>query len=119
MFSGHGLELGSRDVSPRQQVVDLAVGVAVDDPGEDIGEIAERFDIVEFAGFDQRGDDCPVFSTAVRACEERVLAVERDRTDRAFDGVAIDLDAAVVKEARGLPSARACSGSPRRALSSG
>jgi hypothetical protein len=30
-----------------------AVGVGVDDPGEDVGEILERIDIVEFSGLDQ------------------------------------------------------------------
>ncbi|MBA8905022.1 hypothetical protein HNQ95_000786 [Aminobacter ciceronei] len=50
MFSGHGLELELVDVDPRQEIVDLAVGVAVDDPGEDISEIAERFDTIELAG---------------------------------------------------------------------
>lgn len=34
--------------------MDLAVGVAVDDPGEDIGKVAERLDTAELAGFNQR-----------------------------------------------------------------
>jgi hypothetical protein len=41
---------------PWQEIADPAVGVALDDPGEDIGEIAERLDTVKFAGFDQRSD---------------------------------------------------------------
>lgn len=36
-----------------QQIIDLAVGTAVDDPGEDISKIAERLDTAEFAAFDQ------------------------------------------------------------------
>ena len=99
MFSGHGLEFGSADVGPGQELVDLAVGMAVDDPGEHVGEIAERLDAVELAGLDQRGDDGPMLGAAVGAGEERVLAVERDRADGAFDHVAVDLDAAVVEEA--------------------
>ena len=31
----------------------IAVGVDVDDPGEDVGEILERIDILEFTGLDQ------------------------------------------------------------------
>ena len=31
--------------------------MAVDDPGEHIGEIAEWLDVVELAGFDQQGND--------------------------------------------------------------
>ncbi len=79
MFSGHGAEFRSLDVGPWQEIVDLVVGVAVDDPGENIGEVAERFDSIEFAGFDQRGDDCPVLGAAVRSGEECVLAIERNR----------------------------------------
>lgn len=41
-----------------------------------------------------------MLSPAVGACEERILAVERDRTDGPLDGVGVDLDAAVVEEAR-------------------
>jgi hypothetical protein len=77
MFSGDGLKLGSLDVGPGQQFVDLAIGMAVDNPGEDIGEIAERLDTIEFAGFDQRRNGCPVFGTAIGACKEGVLPVER------------------------------------------
>src|SRR5690606_32671310 len=41
----------------------------------------------------------PVLGTAVGACEEHILPVECDRTDRALDGVGIDPDAAIVEEA--------------------
>lgn len=78
----------------------MAVGMAVDDPGKDVAEIGEGLDIVELAGFDQRRDDGPMLGAAVRAGEERVLAVECDRTDGAFDHVAVDLDAAVIDKAR-------------------
>ena len=43
-------------VGPRQQLIDVAVGMTVDDPGEDVGQIAEWVDIVELTGFDQGGD---------------------------------------------------------------
>jgi hypothetical protein len=39
--------------------------VAFDDLSEHVGEI-ERIDTAELAGFDERGDDGPVFSVAVR-----------------------------------------------------
>ena len=52
-------------------------------------------DAVHLAGFDQRSDDGPVVGSGIMTCEERVLAVQRDGADRAFDGVAIDLDAAI------------------------
>ena len=50
--------------------------MAVHDPGDNVSEIAERLDAVEFAGFDQRSDDGPVFGVAVGAGEERILSVE-------------------------------------------
>ena len=70
-----------------------------DDDGDDVGEIGLRIDGVELAGPHQRGDDGLVLAAAVGACEERVLAIERDRPDGALDHVGVDLDAAVVKEA--------------------
>ncbi len=81
MFSGHGLEFVGGDVGPGQEIVDLAVWVAVDDPGEHVGQVAERLDVVQLASFDQRSDDGPVLGAAVGAREEGVLAVERDRAD--------------------------------------
>jgi hypothetical protein len=48
-------------VGPRQEIVDLAVGMAVDDLGDDVGEIGVGFDIAQLAGFDQRGDDKAFF----------------------------------------------------------
>jgi hypothetical protein len=56
MFSGHGLERGYGRVSPRQEVVDAAVRIAVDDFGDDVRQIVMRIDTAEFAGFDERGD---------------------------------------------------------------
>lgn len=41
-----------------------------------------------------------MLGTAVRACEQSVFAVERDGADGAFDGVVVELDAAIVDEAR-------------------
>ena len=73
--------------------------MAVDDAGDDVGEVGLRIDAVELAGLDQRGDDGPVLAAAVGAGEEGILAVQRERPDGAFDDVVVDLDAAVVEEA--------------------
>ena len=80
--------------------------MAVDDPGDDVGEIGLRVDAVELAGLDQRSDDGPVLGAAVGAGEQSVLAIERDRPDGALDDVVVDLDAAVVEEARQALPAR-------------
>lgn len=50
-----------------------------------------RVDTVELGSPDQRGNGRQVLS-AIIAVEKYVLAVERNRPDRALDGVAVDLD---------------------------
>src|ERR1700682_2771134 len=37
-------------VGPRKQLVDLAVRMAVDDPGEDVDQVGERIDVVQLTG---------------------------------------------------------------------
>jgi len=76
----------------------LAVRVTVDDLCDDVDEVGVRLDADELADFDQRGDDGPMFAAAVRAGEECVFAAQRDRPDRAFDDVGVDLGAAIVEE---------------------
>jgi hypothetical protein len=49
VFSGHGLKLGSDDIGPGQEIVDLAVWVVIDDPGEHVGQVAEWLDVVQLA----------------------------------------------------------------------
>lgn len=46
--------LGS-GIGPWQEVVDLAVGVIVDDLCDDVGQIGLRFDAAELASLNQRG----------------------------------------------------------------
>ena len=72
--------------------------MAVDDAGDDVGEVAVRLDVEELAGLDQRSDHRPVLGTAIRAGEECVLAIKRERADGAFDDVVIDFDPAILKE---------------------
>ena len=99
MFLGH--------VCPGQQVVDAAVGVAVDKAGQHVGDVGLGLDVVQLAGLDQRSDHGPVLAAAVGAGEQAVLAVEGQGPDGALDGVGIELDAAVVQEAgEALPAAQ-------------
>ena len=58
MFLGRGLERGGGRIGPGQKIVYLAVGMTVDDLGDDV-------DGTELAGLDQRGDDGPVLAAAV------------------------------------------------------
>src|ERR1700733_6989423 len=99
MFSGRGLEGGSVSIGPRQEIVDFAIGMAVDDFSDDVGEIGEGLDVVELARLDQRGDNGPMLAAAVGAREECVLAIQRDGANAALDNIGIDFDAAVVDEA--------------------
>ena len=107
MFSGHGLER-LRRIGPWQQVVDLALGMAGNDTGDDVDEVGLRIDAVEFAGLHERGDDCPVLGAAIGSSKERVLAVQSDRSDGALDHVGVDLDATVVEEATEARPSREC-----------
>lgn len=68
------------------------------DSCQDTGQIAVGLDPIEFAGFDQGGDDGPVLRASIMSGEERVFTVEGDGTDGALDGVGIQFDATVVEE---------------------
>lgn len=74
--------------------------MAVDDPGERVGQAGKRIDVVQLTGFNQGSDDGPVLGTAVGTCEQRIFPVERDRADRALDGVVVELDTAVIDKVR-------------------
>lgn len=65
-------------------------------------EVDLGIEVAEFAGLDQRGDNCP---RRCRRNRRRVLAIEGIGSDRPFDDVGVHVDAAVVKEA-GEPSHR-------------
>ena len=67
MFSGHGLEVEGGEICPGQEIIDLAVGMSVDDFGDDVGQIGLGFDATELTGLDQRGDDGPVLTAAIGA----------------------------------------------------
>ncbi len=104
MFSGHGLELGRGGIGPRQELVEAAVGVAVDDAGDDVGQVSVRLDANQFTGLDERGDGGPMFGTAVRAGEQSILSRQRQGTDAALDDVVVDLDVAIVEEQAQSPA---------------
>jgi hypothetical protein len=52
VFSGHGLEFWRRGVGPGQEFVKTALGMAVDDARDDVGQVAVRLDLDELAGLD-------------------------------------------------------------------
>src|SRR6266702_7336199 len=105
MFSGHGLERGRSGIGPGQELVEATVWVAIDDAGDDVGQVSVRLDVNQLAGLDERGDHRPVFGATVGAGEQSILSVQRKGTDAAFDDVVVDLDTAVLEEqAQPLPA---------------
>jgi hypothetical protein len=74
VFSRHVFEWLDSGVGPGQEFVDAAIGMAVDDLADHVGEIGVRVDAVEFAGLNQRSDDRPMFAAAVGTSEDRVLS---------------------------------------------
>ena len=87
------------DVVPGKELVDLALFMAIHDSGEGRREPSVGIDGIHLAGFDERGDDGPVFCTGVMSGEEGVFPVQGNGTDGAFDCVAVDLDATIDEEA--------------------
>ena len=83
---------------PGHELVEAGSGPEVDELVEHVGEIGLRIDVVELAALDQRGDASPVRGSLVMASEERILAIEYDRPDSAFDDIGVEFDAAVVEE---------------------
>jgi hypothetical protein len=72
--------------------------MAFDDSCDDTGQVAMRLDFVQLTGLDERREHGPVLGTCIVAREERVFSLQRDWADRAFDGVAVHLDATVCQE---------------------
>ena len=54
-----------RHVGPGHQLIETAVGVAVDEPGERVGEEGLRLDVVHLADLHERGEDRPMFAAAL------------------------------------------------------
>lgn len=86
MCRSHG-----NDLVPREQILDLALLVALDDGGERGGQPSMGIDAVHLAGLDQRGDDGPVFSAGIMASEERIFSVQGNGAAGALDSVVVDL----------------------------
>src|SRR5260370_27113285 len=76
-----GLDMNLWFPSPRQQFVESVDGMSIDHAHEYVVQVSVGFYAVEFAGFDQRADDCPTTSAAVTACKQMVLAAECHRAD--------------------------------------
>lgn len=72
--------------------------MAVDCGGERGGHVGQRIDGIEFAGFDERGDDCSVLGSCGMPRKECVLAIRGYRPDGPLDAIVVDLYPAVDQE---------------------
>jgi hypothetical protein len=72
--------------------------MALDDAGDDVGQVSLRLDADELAGLDQGGDHRPVLAYAVRTSKQGILAIEGQRPDRALDGVGVNLYTPIIEE---------------------
>jgi|TARA_R110000824_G_scaffold391723_1_gene589680 hypothetical protein len=73
--------------------------VTIGEAGEGCGQPGVRVDADEFAVLDERGDHGPVIATLVGSGEQGIFAIEGERADGAFDGVIVEIEAAIIKEA--------------------
>src|SRR6185312_4390661 len=70
------------------------------DAGEHLAQVRLRVDAVEFGGTDQTVERGGAFAPGVRSGEEIVFSPEGHRTQGAFSGRVVDLDASVFAVAR-------------------
>ena len=73
---------------------------------EHVAQIGFGIEAIELRGAEQRVDRRGAFAAGIGTGEEIVLAPERDRAQRAFGGVVVDLDATVLAVARERTPAR-------------
>lgn len=83
---------------PGHEFVDTAVGPAIDEAGQQLGEVALRVDAVQLACLDQGGEIRPAAAPLIAAGEQGVLSADHQGPDGALDGVGVELDAAIVEE---------------------
>lgn len=62
-------------VLPRHQLADPALLVAIHEAGERGGQVRERIDGIELAGFYQRGNGRPALRSCIVPGEESVLPI--------------------------------------------
>jgi hypothetical protein len=85
-------------VVPRQQLVDLALGM-IGDAGDGVAQPGFGIDLVELGGLDEAVDGGGAVAALIEACEQPVLATDRDAPQRALGSVVVDLELAVVNVA--------------------
>jgi hypothetical protein len=80
----------------------MALGHAL----QDVLEVGERLHVVELCRGNEGTDGGPSLSPTIGPGEQMVLTPQCDGSDRAFDGIVVELDTAVVQEMTEGPPAR-------------
>lgn len=73
--------------------------MSIDHTLEHVDEIGVGFDVVEFCRFDQRADYRPPVAAAIATGEQMIFSAKCDGTNRTFDGIGVELNAAVIEDA--------------------
>lgn len=83
---------------PRQEVVEVGVGMACGNRLEGNAQVGERLDTVYLTSGDEPGDPSSVLGTLVVAGKEGVLLPPGQRPDLVLDEVAVHLNPSVLSE---------------------
>ena len=67
LFLSRNLEGGCGRISPGQELIEAALGMAGDDAADHVGQIGLGLDADPLAGLNQRGDHGPVCGSPVRS----------------------------------------------------
>src|SRR4051794_2093164 len=73
LFLSCRLEGGCGRIGPGQELVETALGMAVDDAADHVGQVGPGLDADQLAGLNQRRNHRPVLGSAVRAREECIF----------------------------------------------
>src|SRR3954447_48308 len=98
LFLSRSLEDGCGRIGPGQELVETALGMAVDDAADHVGQVGPGLDADKLASLNQRRKRRPGRGAAVRAREESIFPGESQRAHAALDHVGVDLNPAVGEE---------------------
>src|SRR3954468_7991222 len=76
LFLSRRLEGGCGRIGPGQELVETALGMAVDDAADHVSQVGPGFDPDQLAGLNQRCNHRPVRGSAVRARKESIFPGE-------------------------------------------
>ena len=72
----------------------------IGDEGQNLVQIEFRIEAIEFGRAEQGVDLCSPLATCIRSRKEIILSSKCDHAQRAFGGIIVDLELAVIEVAR-------------------